>query len=319
VLSRSSIDAMGSKRARAQRNPTSNGIALPRGLGVGLAAVSVVVVALLLARHSLGTAHGGELHLVADAMQHSKCSRKDYRPAVKGCTPSQDSCGRVVVDGLVSAEEVGDLAALAARGMKMTSGGSGGPTILDLQSGALSMEDKFIDVWFAFNTTGQKAFTKSDVKVYHVVVNRIARELERRFGTSGLQLTAPTFFSRISADRPPVIPNDEYWHSHVDTLQYGSFHFTSLLYLSDSGEDFEGGRLVFDPSSGSTETERPAEYVTPKRGRVVLFSSGSEHPHHVERVTSGTRLALTIAFTCRAEQAIANFLDRALEDAGEAA
>ena len=125
--------------------------------------------------------------------------------------------------------------------MKLTSGGSGGPTILDLQSGALSMEDKFIDIWVAFNTTGVRPFTRSDVAVYHAVVARIAAALRERFGASSLHLTAPTFFSRISADRPPVIANDEYWHSHVDTLQYGSFHYTSLVYLSEHGTDFEGG------------------------------------------------------------------------------
>ena len=42
-------------------------------------------------------------------------------------------------------------------------GGSGGPTILDLQSGALSLQDKFVDVWTAFNLTGKRPFTRSDV------------------------------------------------------------------------------------------------------------------------------------------------------------
>ena len=47
-------------------------------------------------------------------------------------------------------------AALARAGMSM-GGGAGGPTILDLQSGALSFEDKFIDVWVAFNLSKRKA------------------------------------------------------------------------------------------------------------------------------------------------------------------
>jgi hypothetical protein len=45
----------------------------------------------------------------------------------------------------------------------------------------------------------------------------------------------------------------------------------------------------------------------------VLFSSGSEFPHHVERVTEGERIAVTIAFTCRAEDGIDDdFLSRAV-------
>ena len=41
-------------------------------------------------------------------------------------------------------------------------------------------------------------------------------------------------------------------------------------------------------------------------GRVSIFTSGTENPHHVERVTSGTRYAITIPFTCDPEYAIAD-------------
>ena len=37
----------------------------------------------------------------------------------------------------------------------------------------------------------------------------------------------------------------QYWHVHVDKETYGSFHFTSLLYLTDYGIDFKGGSFVF--------------------------------------------------------------------------
>ena len=106
-----------------------------------------------------------------------------------------------------------------------------------------------------------------------------------------------------------MIENDEYWHEHVDTLQYGSFSYTALLYLADGrGADFDGGDFVFDALHG-----RPASRVGPRRGRVVAFSSGAEFPHHVERVTRGDRLAVTIAFTCRREDGIEDFLSRAVD------
>jgi hypothetical protein len=229
-------------------------------------------------------------------------------PTVARCTPRGDECGRLVVDGFASDAEVSALRAIAGRGMAL-GGGSGGPTILDLQSGALSLEDKFIDVWYALNVTGRPPFTKSELKPYTDIVDRAATLLQREFGSEGLQLTAPTFFSRISADRPPVIPNDEYWHSHVDTLQYGSFVLTSLLYLSDAKTDFRGGDLVFDAHEG-----RSAARVAPRRGRLVAFSSGAELPHHVTRVTDGVRLALTVAFTCSKDAAIDGFLSRAAAD-----
>ena len=59
-----------------------------------------------------------------------------------------------------------------------------------------------------------------------------------------LHLSHPTFFSRITSE-PAKTMHDEYWHMHVDKETYPSFHFTSLLYLTDYGVDFEGGSFVF--------------------------------------------------------------------------
>ena len=85
-------------------------------------------------------------------------------PRVPGCSPSGAACGHMVVDNFASAEEVAALRAIADRGMAL-GGGAGGPTILDLQSGAVSYGDKFIDVYVAFNTSGQRAYRRSDVAV----------------------------------------------------------------------------------------------------------------------------------------------------------
>ena len=41
-------------------------------------------------------------------------------------------------------------------------------------------------------------------------------------------------------------------------------------------------------------------------GRVSFFTSGSENLHHVEKVYSGTRYAVTISFTCDPERAISD-------------
>lgn len=86
-------------------------------------------------------------------------------------------------------------------------------------------------------------------------------------------------------------------------MAYGSFTYTSLIYLSDFGEDFKGGQFVF--RSGDRIT------VEPKRGRLSAFTSGSENLHNVEKVTSGKRLALTIAFTCDPAAATKDFLGKA--------
>lgn len=85
-------------------------------------------------------------------------------------------------------------------------------------------------------------------------------------------------------------------------MTYESFHYTSLLYLSDYSKDFKGGRLIFLDGT----LEKPTKNVTvePRKGRVAMFTSGAENPHFVERVTSGVRYAITVSFTCDPSRAI---------------
>lgn len=93
-----------------------------------------------------------------------------------------------------------------------------------------------------------------------------------------------------------------YFHNSIFLFQetYESFHYTTLLYLSDYGRDFEGGRFIYiDKNSVNTTVE-------PRKGRVSLFTSGKENLHAVERVTSGTRYALTVSFTCDKQYAVAD-------------
>jgi hypothetical protein len=145
------------------------------------------------------------------ALQHTACS--ESYPRVPGCTPSGRSCGHLVVDNFASAVEVEALRGISARAMAL-GGGAGGPTILDLQSGALSYGDKFVDVWSVFNATeGVQPFRRSELQVYADVVERVAALAEETFDVRGLQLTSPTFFSRISGDRKPKTAHDEYWHT----------------------------------------------------------------------------------------------------------
>ena len=66
------------------------------------------------------------------------------------------------------------------------------------------------------------------------------------------------------------------------------------------------------------------EEVRPAIGTVVAFTSGSENPHNVERVTKGTRYTLTVAFTCAPpptgvpiDDAFASVPLRAAEEEGE--
>ena len=74
---------------------------------------------------------------------------------------------------------------------------------------------------------------------------------------------------RLPFSPPTQSQNDIYWLPHIDRDTYGSFVYTSLLYLSSFGEDFEGGEFVFLDDEGKKKS-----IVQPRAGRVSFFTSG---------------------------------------------
>lgn len=214
-----------------------------------------------------------------------------------GCTPQK--CGRAVTDGVVAREEAQVLRRLAERGLALA-GSDGGASILDLHSGALSMGKQFVNIYRYFGDQIRDVFTPEDFQLYREVRGRIQAVIAETFGLDPklMYLTKPTFFSRINSTTAKT-QHDEYWHPHIDKVTYGSFDYTSLLYLSDYGSDFTGGRFVFMDQNGNRTVE-------PRAGRVSFFSSGSENLHRVEKVTWGTRYAITVSFTCDPAHAISD-------------
>ncbi|KDR14448.1 2-oxoglutarate and iron-dependent oxygenase domain-containing protein 3-like [Zootermopsis nevadensis] len=249
-----------------------------------------------------GTKDGREVALakqkevVHHRAQDITCS-DDYKAELEtfsGCVPKR--CGRLVSDKLVSGSEADALLSIAKRGMAL-GGSQGGATILDLHSGALSQGKNFINIYQL--NSAKEVLKKTDFTFYKVVKTKIQNAVGHHFGVQpqSLYLTHPTFFSRLNA-APALTIHDEYWHPHIDKETYESFHYTSLLYLADYGRDFQGGRFVFIDGDNTNRT------VEPRKGRVSMFTSGSENVHYVERVTSGTRYALTVSFTCDQKYAI---------------
>ncbi|XP_059719984.1 2-oxoglutarate and iron-dependent oxygenase domain-containing protein 3 [Haemorhous mexicanus] len=212
-----------------------------------------------------------------------------------GCTPRK--CGRGVTDAVITREEAERIRRIAERGLSL-GGSDGGASILDLHSGALSLGKHFVNLYRYFGDKIQDIFTEEDFALYRDVRQRILQRIAQVFGisSSAMYLTKPTFFSRMNSTAAKTT-HDEYWHPHVDKVTYGSFDYTSLLYLSDYSKDFGGGRFVFmDADSNKT--------VEPRAGRVSFFTSGSENLHRVERVRWGTRFAITISFSCDPQHGI---------------
>lgn len=243
------------------------------------------MITLVSQKENVGAFKGSDLACSADYSKELKLF-----PA---CTPKK--CGRVVFDNLVTESEVDALLNIAKRGLAL-GGSSGGASILDLHSGALSKDDAFVNIYKMDGV--QRVFNQQDFKIYSHIKDKIHGAIAKYFGVAktNLYLTYPTFFSRMTS-APPKTIHDEYWHVHVDKETYKSFHYTSLLYLSDYKHEFDGGRFIFvDKEANKT--------VEPRAGRVSAFTSGSENLHHVEKVTSGTRFAITISFTCDPKHAI---------------
>jgi len=218
------------------------------------------------------------------------CSN-DYGKAFKSCRPKK--CGRVVRDGLFLQTDLKHMRDIAEKGMKH-GGGKGGATILDLHSGALSYGDQFINL----HAANKKVFNTSDFEVYSKIRNTIQDAIAEEFGIEKkvLFLTKPTFFSRLT-NKSASTKHDEYWHQHIDRVTYGTFFYTSLLYLSNYSVDFTGGRFIFVDNNVNKTVE-------PRMGRLSFFTSGSENVHFVERVESGMRFAITVSFTCNKKHKI---------------
>ncbi|XP_013169708.1 PREDICTED: 2-oxoglutarate and iron-dependent oxygenase domain-containing protein 3-like [Papilio xuthus] len=233
--------------------------------------------------------------ILAGKGQIIDCSEKYIKEIDKyeGCFPKE--CKRFVTDKVISESESLELLQIAKKGLKYGRS-SGGASILDLHSGALSKGQHFVNIYKRDDM--KNLFTETDFNVFKVVKEKIKYAIAHHFGVlpSKIYLTHPTFFSEINPKNAVTI-HDEYWHAHVDKETYKSFHYTTLLYLSNYNKDFEGGRFVF-------VDEKHNKTVEPRLARLSIFTSGAENLHYVEKVTSGTRYAMTISFTCDKNYAI---------------
>jgi len=293
-------------------------------------------------------------------------------PLPPKCTPDPSRCSRVVLDNFISAEEGASLRRIVDKGMAFSpaAAASGGPTIMDINSGFVRTSAGPMDNMHQPQAKGKTRvdISTAEYQLYGTVIERIKRTIQEEFGISQLHFTAPTFVTREVGNTAwhPKTMHDVYWHPHVDQNNTAHYHYSGLLYLADHGKDFEGGMFAFlddvkdfkqpvpcfdedieaqgagqscaeyagagmcDRSLGEGITlammcpkacktcsadqpepqlEATELQVEPAMGRLVLFTSGSENLHQVKQVTSGTRLVMSMWFTCNEENQFSNFLD----------
>lgn len=66
-----------------------------------------------------------------------------------------------------------------------------------------------------------------------------------------------------------------------------SLRYSALIYLSSMGKDFFGGSLEFPLQN---------IVIEPTVGALVFFEGDAEHPHLVNRITSGNRYSIVMFF-----------------------
>ena len=234
-------------------------------------------------------------------------------PAYEGmCLPQE--CSRHVMDNIFSEEDVKKLLSIVEKGMKKREA-KGGPTILDINTGFIRDS---AGVRNLFSSGKGGIFDEGDFEHYGKVILKLKETVMDFMNISELFFTAPTFITRLDGRDPdwePAEIHDEYWHVHADRNNTEHYHYSGLLYLNEYEKDFEGGKLHFyDPKSFNEDTHTASEdgiqqTIEPRPGRVVVFTSGHENPHKVERVESGTRFVLAFWFTCTKEKEFEIFLD----------
>ena len=118
------------------------------------------------------------------------------------------------------------------------------------------------------------------------VVDKVGMLVKKQFNSSKMQLTFPLVVSMISPGYTPV----QYTSPHVDLYSYRDTapHVTAVLYLTGG---ISGGQLSIE-GRGS---------VSPTQGGLVVFTAGEENTHWVGEVTNGTRVGVTMFWSCDQE------------------
>lgn len=224
---------------------------------------------------------------------------------VPECTPN--FCGRHVIDGLFSHSELYALKFFANEATMIAGGGTGPVSIIELHSSTVSYGEEFLSLQKLAASHAptadklQSIYTEKNLEKYHKVRLKIKKAISEKFKIEydKLLLASPSFFTRITSD-DPVTPIDNYITRHSDTNQFPDFSYSAWLYLNTQNEEFTGGEFIFDSYDEmyQTGTLNYEQAVEPKTGRLLIFSSGTENPHHDELITSGIRLTFTLGFTC---------------------
>lgn len=197
-------------------------------------------------------------------VQKIVCAPYQGAPTYPSCSPPPH-CARIVSDNLVPSRDAESLQEFALTFFKLSTKPKGPVAVFPI-----SNSTDYMPTFNRFKGTDKSAIANKAQIIFRLLIANTLYLLEEQFEVDKNQiyLTHPVFISEITNNTPITI-HDEYYQTHIDAETYPSFHYTALVYLSDYGKDFTGGRFIFIDNNSTRVS------VEPKLGRVLIFTSGN--------------------------------------------
>lgn len=126
-------------------------------------------------------------------------------------------CGRRVLDGVFSDNDVNSLLQIVNKGMAQRES-KGGPTILDINTGYIRDTDG-LDNLFLKNTV---IYSENDFTHYGNIIKVLKDKVAETFSIKELYFTAPTFITRLDGDSN--------WKPQSLTLQYYFVYIVIIVF-----------------------------------------------------------------------------------------
>ena len=188
-------------------------------------------------------------------------------------------CVRGVVDGFATHAEIDELRALTPE-----------PSRGAADVGAASA----IDHWRWAVPAAPAAF--------RTLVRRAQTVLDERFGVRHLRFYRSNIITWDGETGGVAEAAPARWQPrslHGDTNTDEMFQYTTILYLSQHGEDVAGAETgIADAVSWASGEVTAGLRVEPSVGRLLVFSAGVENMHEMLELVRGRRVAIQMWFAC---------------------
>ncbi|KAL1524968.1 hypothetical protein AB1Y20_019844 [Prymnesium parvum] len=167
----------------------------------------------------------------------------------------------------------------------------------------LSVLEPYVPPGQASSITTWRWDVADDPPVFRTLVNRAQAVLREHFGVENLRFYRSNIITwkapRSSHETTPPIWRPRSLHGDTNTDEM--FLFTTILYLSQHGEDCVGAETGIADEIGAQDVVTAGLRVQPSIGRLLVFSAGVENMHEMLRLVRGKRVAIQMWFACKGQ------------------